>query len=111
MADEKKGFTLGDLIKNTADDIRKARAETPENAVMQFEKCELELAVTVSGEAGASIRFWLVDAKTNVKGEYVSKVKLSFGPIKGKDGTIFVAESDDAEDKDFAEDQKELAKH
>jgi len=51
---------------------------------MQFEKCELELAVTVSGEASTGIRFWLIDAGAKIKGETVSKVKLSFGPVPGQ---------------------------
>jgi len=84
MADDKKGFSLGDLIKNTADELRKASSATTEGAVMQFEKCDLELAVTVSAEAKGGIKFYFVDVGGKVSGETVSKVKLSFGPIPGK---------------------------
>jgi hypothetical protein len=46
---------------------------------MLFKGCDLELAVTVKGEAGGGIKFWVVDASTKIAGETVSKVKLSFG--------------------------------
>ena len=90
MADLKKAFTLGDLIKSTAEELKSARSPKPEDAVMQFEKCELELAVSIGGEAKTGIRFWLMEASAEVKGETVSKVKLSFGPVSGQ-SNVFMA--------------------
>lgn len=63
---------------------------------MEFKGCELELAVTIKGEAGAGIRFWVVDASTKVAAEKVSKVKLSFGPIAGQQPGQFNAQADDS---------------
>lgn len=80
MASPLSGLTLSGLIKNAANEIRAARAESLEDAVMQFEGCELELAVTIGADAGGGIKFWLVDASAKVKAETVSKVKLKFGP-------------------------------
>lgn len=78
-------FTLGELIKNTADELRKAYdASAGVNPVMQFSGCEIELAATVSAEAGGGIKFWLIDASSKIAGERVSTVKLSFGPIPDK---------------------------
>jgi Trypsin-co-occurring domain 2 len=80
-----KGFSLSELIVSVSNDLRVAREEVKgKDPVMQFKGCDLELAVTVKGEAGGGIKFWLVDASTKVAGETVSKVKLSFGAIPGK---------------------------
>jgi len=80
-----KGFSLSEIIESTANELRKARDNVKgQDAVMQFNGCELELAVTVRGEAGGGIKFWVVDASTKIAGETVSKVKLSFGAIPGR---------------------------
>ena len=84
MAKPHPGFTLSQLIKNTAEEISNARAESPKDAVMKFEGCELELAVTISADAGGAVKFWVIDASAKVKAETVSRVKLKFGPIPGQ---------------------------
>jgi hypothetical protein len=85
-----EGFTLSELIVSTSNDLRAAREKVKgQDAVMQFKGCDLELAVTVKGEAGGGIKFWIVDASTKIAGETVSKVKLSFGPIPGKEPPNF----------------------
>lgn len=80
------GFTLAQLIEKTADELRSLKKKPREDAVMQFTGCELELAVTIKAEASGGIKFWLVDASAKTAGETVSKVKLSFGPLKDKFG-------------------------
>lgn len=83
MAKPHPGFTLSDLIRTTAKELKEAQA--PEkDAVMQFEGCELELSVTAGAEGGAGIKFWLVEASAKARAETISKIKLSFGPIPGK---------------------------
>ena len=77
------GFTLAQLIENTADELRKLRKTPPEQAVIQFTGCELELAVTIAAEAGGGIKFWVVDASGKTSGKTISRVKLSFGPPDG----------------------------
>lgn len=89
MADG-KGVTLSELIKSTSEELKKAQVD-PANAVMQFEKCELELAVSVRGDANGGIRFWVLEAGAKVSGETVSKVKVSFAPVPGKAATAFEA--------------------
>jgi hypothetical protein len=84
MAKAHPGFTLTQLIESTASELRAVRAKQPADPVMQFQGCELELAVTVAAEAGGGIKFWLVDASAKAKAETVSKVKLSFGPLPGQ---------------------------
>lgn len=91
-----QGFSLAELIRSTADEIREARHQPgTADAVMEFKGCELELAVTMKGEAGVGIRFWVVDASTKVAAERVSKVKLSFGPIAGQSPGQFTVQTDD----------------
>jgi Trypsin-co-occurring domain 2 len=73
-----KGFSLSELIESTANEMRIARDKVKgQDPVMQFNGCELELAVSVKGEAGGGIKFWVIDASTKLAGEAVSKVKLS----------------------------------
>ena len=73
-------FSLSQLIKATADELRVARAQSPKDAVIQLTGCEIELAVTVQAEAGGGIKFWVVDAKAKASGETVSTIKLNFSP-------------------------------
>ncbi len=77
------GFTLSQLIEQTAEDLKNAQ-KPKKDAIMQSTGCELELAVTVGAEAGGGIKFWLVDASAKASGETVSKVKLTFGPLPGQ---------------------------
>lgn len=83
MAKAQPGFTLAQLIETTANELRAVRDKGEKDAVIQFTGCELELAVTVSAEAGGGVKFWLVDLSGKGKAETVSKVKLSFGPLPG----------------------------
>lgn len=85
-------FTLADLIVTTADELRKVRNKAPKDAVLEFKSCEMELAVTVGAEVGGGIKFWFADASAKAKGETVSKVKLSFGPLSDN-GVVAAARS------------------
>ncbi|WP_235705846.1 trypco2 family protein [Acidiphilium iwatense] len=86
-----EGIELADLITRTAHEIRKARDEAPKNdPVISLSGCELTLAVTVSAEASGGLKVWLLDISAKGKGERVSTIKLTFGPI-GQDGTNVVA--------------------
>ena len=89
-----EGFSLADLIESTANELREAEGRPKQgDAMMEFKGCEIELAVTVKGEAGGGIRFWVVDASAKVGAERISKVKLSFAPIAGGKAAQFVGES------------------
>ena len=77
-------FTLGQLIEQTAAELRELQKKPQQDAVMQFTNCELELAVTVSAELGGGIKFTLIDFSAKGSAENASKVKLSFGPLTGK---------------------------
>lgn len=86
------GFTLSQLIKNTASELRKAKVDNPADGVIQLIGCEMELAVTMSAEAGGGFKIWLLDASGKAKGEHVSKVKLTWSPLH--DGAIIASATD-----------------
>jgi hypothetical protein len=77
-------FTLGQLIEQTAAELRELQKKPQQDAVMQFTNCELELAVTISAELGGGIKFTLIDFSAKGSAENASKVKLSFGPLTDK---------------------------
>lgn len=81
MALPTAAFSLSALIKATADELRAARAKAKKDAVIQLTACEIELAVTVTAEAGGGIKFWLVDASAKGSGQSMSRIKLSFEPV------------------------------
>jgi hypothetical protein len=54
----------------------------PDDALI-LPHCANPRRMEFSGTTG--IKFWVVDASTKVAGETVSKVKLSFGAIPGKE--------------------------
>lgn len=87
----KDGFTLGELITSTAQQIREARDKAPPDTVMQFERCELELAVTLSNEGGGGLKFHFFSAELKAKEQALSRIKLSFGPIPGKPSPAFLS--------------------
>ncbi len=90
-----EGIRLADLITRTANEIRKARDLAPQDdPVISLIGCELTLAVTVSAEARAGLKVWLLDLSAKGRGERVSTIKLTFGPAIGSDGKpslVFVA--------------------
>ena len=91
------GFELSALIEHTANELRKAQASVESKGakpVLQFSGCEIELAVTVSAEAGGGIKFWVVDTSAKVAGETVSKIKLSFGGLTGSRALQFLQARD-----------------
>lgn len=90
MAKNKFQLTLSELIKDTSAQIRQARDEAPKDTVMQFERCELELAVSLVNDGSGKIKFLVFSAGLGAKEGTISKVKLSFGPIAGKDTVAFV---------------------
>lgn len=92
MAESSKGVSLSELIKSTSEELAKARVD-PANAIMQLDKCELELAVSVKADAKGGFKFWVIEAGGGVAGERVSKVKVSFSPMEGKAKPAFQAKA------------------
>lgn len=84
MPDLPGAISLSELVQQTADELRKVKHQAPKDgAVLEFKECELELAVTFSGEGGAGLKFWIVSTEAKVSAEQVSKIKLSFSAVEG----------------------------
>lgn len=94
-----KGITLSELIRTTSEELTKARVVAAD-AVMQFDKCELELAVSVKAEAKGGFKFWVLEAGGGVAGETVSKVKISFAPVSGEKVPVYNTPIEDAKGVD-----------
>jgi hypothetical protein len=79
------GFSLAELVKYTNDELRQALLQKgPDDTLIVFTGCELELSVTVKAEGGGGLKFWVVDASGKMANETVSKIKLSFSPPSSK---------------------------
>lgn len=91
MAD--KGVAISDLIVAVSDGIRDAKQKSKDKeAVLQLSQCEIELAVNVSVEGKAGLRFWIIEAGAGGATETASRIKLSFSSTG--DSTVFVSEGD-----------------
>jgi hypothetical protein len=91
------GFTLSQMIKNVAQELRDLKPDVGAKPVIKFEGCEIELAVIVGAEAGGGFKFWVIDAETKATAETSSKVTLKFGPVgalQATDGAIVAAVTD-----------------
>lgn len=82
---------LADLIVTTAQEIRKARDQAAQKGdpVLSLEGCELELKVTLSAEANAGVKVWLLDLSAKGSAERASTITLKFGPAPGGKAEVF----------------------
>jgi len=78
--------TLSQLIKNVADELRKAKTEPPPPAgtVMRFKECEIELNVKLSFEGSAGLRIWVIEAGGKGAREAGHTIRLKFSDIEGQ---------------------------
>jgi hypothetical protein len=80
-------ISLPDIVKNTADDLRKIRDAHAQDPVMQFTECEVELTVVASADVEGKIKlFVVVETGAKVSYENTQKVKLKFTTIPGQPG-------------------------
>jgi hypothetical protein len=78
-----KVFSLAELVKTTADELRAIHADEPaaDKAVMKFTECEIELAVTVKADAKGKVKFWVVEGGLGGGYENGQKVTLKFSAL------------------------------
>lgn len=74
-------ITLSSLIEAAGDELRKARAKTVPDPVMQFTGCEIELDVKLGAEGGGGIKIWVLELGGKVSKEKSGTIKLTFGPV------------------------------
>lgn len=100
MADltNEDGFTLSELVKNVADELRTIKPPATDEAVMQFTECQIELNVKVLIKAGAKAQFWVfAEAGGEASREAGHIIRLKFSSVEGnplqfKSETVDVAD-------------------
>lgn len=51
--------------------------------IMQFEECEVELAVKLEVGVQGGVKFWVMELGTKAKTEHSNKIKVKFKPLAG----------------------------
>ncbi|WP_323003213.1 trypco2 family protein [Denitromonas sp.] len=82
MADQ---FPLADVLSQVASELLKADAMAKARgaAVMQFEHCEVEFAVSAEKGGDAGVKLWVVNAKGSAKSSQTNRIRVRF---KSPDG-------------------------
>jgi hypothetical protein len=77
------GLTLSQLVAHTAEELRRVKEQepSPEDAVMQFTECEMELAVKITVEGSAGIKIYIVNVGAKGAREATHTVRLKFSAI------------------------------
>lgn len=83
-------FSLSELIKSISDELKQASVEE-EKAIIQLERCEIEIAVSFKDEIKGGIKFYVIDAGVKSVDETVSKIKVVFSPVSGRPSPGFRA--------------------
>ena len=78
-------LSLSQIVKATADELRTIHAAEPkpDQGVMRFTECEIELSVLAKAEADGKVKFWVIEAGAGVSYENASKVTLKFTALPG----------------------------
>jgi hypothetical protein len=82
MADkvDLKALSLDAIVRDVARQLHELRRDPlPDDPVIAFIGCEIELSVKATAEVGGGIRFHIFSAEAKAGGEAASKIKLTFG--------------------------------
>lgn len=76
---------LPDLLAHLSDQLMAADKAARERGqpIMQFEECEVEVAVKLEAGAEGGVKFWVVELGANAKSEYSNKITVKFKPLAG----------------------------
>jgi hypothetical protein len=79
-----KGLTLSELVAHTAEELRRVKEQEPppEDVVMRFTECEMELAVKVTVEGHAGIKIYILDVGGGGTHEAANTIRLKFSAIE-----------------------------
>ncbi|MFN3988116.1 MAG: trypco2 family protein [Rhodocyclaceae bacterium] len=79
------GIELAEVIKHVSDQLIAADEHARERGypVMQFDECEVELAVRVSGEGGAGVKILVFEAGAKGEIEHANRIRIRFKPVPG----------------------------
>ena len=77
--EDAKALSLDEIVRNVAEQLHRLREKPPQDPVIAFTECEIELAVKATVQAGGGIHFYVFSAEAKASSEQVSKIKLKFG--------------------------------
>lgn len=76
-------LSLSAVVKDAADQLRAIKADEPENPVMQFVSCEIELGVAATVEPGGKVKLAVVEFGADASYGNTQKITLKFSSIGG----------------------------
>ena len=84
-------FELASFIDQVAQQLlaAEAKAKTRGDHVMQFEECELEMAVSVGKDAKAGIKVWVIELGGGAKKTDANTIRVKFKRIDGQQVVFF----------------------
>ena len=90
-----KVFSLSEVVRSTADELRRIHADepSPDQAVMRFTECDIEVSVAVAADVDGKVKFWVIEAGAGVSYKNSQKVILRFSSIPGKEPVALVQDS------------------
>jgi hypothetical protein len=76
---------LSEILSKISEELRKADDSAKKNgsATMEFEECEIELAVKAEKNSSGGIKVWVLNLESGVKKSDSNTIKLKFKKIEG----------------------------
>jgi hypothetical protein len=89
MAESK--FELASFIDQVAQQLlaAEAKARGRGDHVMQFEECELEMAVSIDKDGRAGIKVWVLELGAGAKKTDANTIRVKFKRIEGQQPVVF----------------------
>lgn len=84
MSESTAFVSLSDIVRSAADELREVKEAEPQDPVMTFEKCEIELSVATEVSPGGKLKFLIFEGGVDAKRANTHKVTLTFTAIKGR---------------------------
>ena len=85
---------LSDVVKDAADQLRQIKAAEPDDPVMKFDSCEIELSVAATIEPGGKVKLAVVEFGADASYANTQKVTLKFSSA----GAGITAAAEDVDD-------------
>lgn len=72
---------LSEVIAHITEELKKAKQPSPEDAVMQFEECEVEFAIEVEKSGETGINVWVLELGGGLTRTETNIVKIKFKSV------------------------------
>ena len=69
------------VIEHITEELKKAKQASPEDAVMQFEECEVEFAIELEKSGKSGINIWVVELGGGINKTETNTVRIKFKSI------------------------------